>query len=153
MSRESKILRADALNLPPEEIIRHYESFGWELLSLNGNQLTMSRETQNPVYTDLVKFQYLYEQKITELNAMRPPMPPAKPRPVSAGICIVSFLCLIVPCVIYGAYKFTEYNAYREKLKEYQDAANRFSARQSALCSEIEQILQNSRATFFGKKN
>ena len=39
MSRESKILKVGAFGA--EKTVYHYESFGWELLSLNGDTITM----------------------------------------------------------------------------------------------------------------
>ena len=71
MSRESKILRAGIYDA--ETTIQHYESFGWELLSLNGTQITMSRETQNPVYAELVKSQAKYEALYAKYNSIQNP--------------------------------------------------------------------------------
>ena len=86
MSRESKIIRTSIYDA--EKTIYHYESFGWELLSINGEQITMSRETQNPVYTDLVKSQAKYESLMQEYQGLQNPVAPAKPAPFKFGTCL-----------------------------------------------------------------
>ena len=47
MSREAKIFEPNVWGV--QETITHYEAFGWELLSINGKQIVMSRE--NYLYT------------------------------------------------------------------------------------------------------
>ena len=152
MSRESKIINATHIKQPVEEIVRHYESFGWELLALNGTQITMTRETQNAVYPDLVKFQAKYEAKMKEFNGLVPPQPPVKPEPVNPLTCLITFVCFIIPCVIYSAFKIMQFNEYKEKVATYESKLNAYNKERMDLSSEIEQILQDSRATFFGKQ-
>ena len=60
MSRESKIFSVDQKREVPKRV-KENEAFGWELLSINGFDVSMSRETQNKVYHQLVKYEYEYE--------------------------------------------------------------------------------------------
>jgi len=60
MSKESITFNVPVLR--QQAHIHDYECFGWELLSVNGESVTMSRETQTPVYSDLVKYQVRYEE-------------------------------------------------------------------------------------------
>ena len=94
MSRESKILRTSVYDA--EKTIYHYESFGWELLSINGEQITMSRETQNPVYTDLVKSQAKYESLMQEYQGLQNPVAPAKPAPFKFGTCLLLLVLAVL---------------------------------------------------------
>ena len=55
MSKESRIIKAGPHGT--QATITDYECFGWEVLSINGADIIMSRETQNPVYAELVKAQ------------------------------------------------------------------------------------------------
>lgn len=66
MSRESKIFSVGT-KAEVSEKVKDYESFGWELLSINGLDVSMSRETQNPVYVHLVKKENEYEETIEEI--------------------------------------------------------------------------------------
>ena len=103
MSRESKIIRASVHDA--EKTIYHYESFGWELLSINGEQITMSRETQNPVYSELVKNQAKYEGLMQSYIALQRPAAPAKPAPFKFGTCLILLLLAVLPGALYIAYK------------------------------------------------
>ena len=68
MSRESIIMKEGPWGA--QQTISHYESFGWELMSLNGEQIAMSRETQDSVYGELVKRQAAYEAKLKQYEAI-----------------------------------------------------------------------------------
>ena len=111
MSRESKIITAQEFDT--QVTISHYESFGWELLSINGKQITMSRETQNPVYTDLVKHQSSYEDLLGRLRAMRAPQPPVKPNRFSFSTWFLTLILFVIPCVAYTAYKIVKHYKYK----------------------------------------
>ena len=150
MSRESKILNARVHNA--EKTIQHYESFGWELLSLNGSQITMSRETQNPVYPDLVKSQAKYESLLEQYAAVRNPIAPAKPADFSLGTCFVLLLLAVVPGALYIAYKVKKNNDYKAQLNEYSSAMRAADNKRSALIAEMERVALDSRANFFGKQ-
>ena len=150
MSRESKIL--NAYDWGTQETIAHYEAFGWELLSLNGNQITMSRETQNPVYTDLVKLQSKYEEKVNEYYALVPPTAPIKPARVKAKTCFYALICLVVPLVVYVTYKVLQFKKYNENLAAYNSEMDKYNAKRKQLREEMEKIVLDGRVTFFSKQ-
>ncbi len=150
MSRESKIIKASQYSV--EKTVQIYESFGWELLSLNGNQITMSRETQNPVYDELLKFQIKYEQKAEELKTITYPEKPLPPKPIDKRTCLIAFVCLIFPGVLYLRAKLQEKEKYRLAMEAYQAAVAQCEEKKAAIRAEIEQIVGDSRATFFAKR-
>lgn len=150
MSRESKILQAGVWSA--EKTVYHYESFGWELLSLNGNQITMSRETQNPVYTDLVKYQAKYEQLVQDYKNVRDPQQPVKPANFQFGKCCLLLVMFVVPGALYIGYKINQYNKYKEKMVAYEQQLKECQDKRAKISAEIEQLLSDSRATFFGKQ-
>ena len=150
MSRESKIIYASVLGA--QETISHYESFGWELLSLNGNQITMSRETQNPVYADLVKLQAQYEAKVAEYNALVSPVAPIAPPKVNFKTCLITFVCLVVPFAIYVTYKVMQSKKYNEKLEEYRTALANYNQKRQSILEKMESIALEGRAVFFSKQ-
>ena len=150
MSRESKILTSGAWGA--EKTIYHYESFGWELLALNGNQITMSRETQNPVYTDLVKYQAKYEQLTAEYNGIKYPKKPLRPERFSFGTCLLLLLLLILPGAAYITYKIIQNNKYKDAMAVYQNQVADCDKKKAELQAEIDKITADSRATFFSKQ-
>ena len=150
MSRESKIITAQQWSV--QDTISHYEAFGWELLSLNGSQITMSRETQNPVYSDLVKHQATYEDLIAQYNAVRNPNMPEAPAPVTFGKLFVSFVCFVFPCVIYSVYKFNQHKKHKEALADYVAVCSGNEAKKKKLCEEMEKTVLESRGIFFSRQ-
>lgn len=140
MSRESKILRSTVEGAA--DTIRDYESFGWELLSITNGDIAMSRETQNPVYNELVKYQNQYEVLLRSYNALRPPV---QPSPVVPKTCLYLFILAIFPMVIYLVYKSRKRAAYEQQLAEYQSERGR-------LYSAMQQVCNDSRATFFARQ-
>jgi hypothetical protein len=151
MSRESKILTAGILNT--QETISHYESFGWELLSLNGSQITMSRETQNPVYADLVKHQAKYEDLETEYNSICDPLRPEKPAGFEFSTCLLLLILAVVPGLLYIAYKIYKNKIYQEAFASYNAKVNEIKKKRESILSEMKQVALDSRAIFFGKQN
>ncbi len=142
MSRESKILTAGPWGA--QATISHYESFGWELLSLNGeDQITMSRETQDEVYADLVKHQAAYEQKMNEFRAVEFELP-AEPE-FSFPICLILLLIGLIPGIFYIAYKVSCKHDYEEAIKAHYEKLK-------SLKAEMESIASKSRAIFFSKR-
>ena len=141
MSRESRIFQATHFQ-KPQDVISHYEAFGWELLSVNGNQLTMSRETQVECYTDLVKYQAQYEEKLKEYSSIKDPVAPAD---ISFGLCVFTFILAIFPFALYLTYKIKEKNKYKETI-----ASN--NAARAKLLSEMDEIVLQSRGVFFSKR-
>ena len=151
MSRESKILNAGVFSA--QETISHYESFGWELLSLNGSQITMSRETQNPVYSDLVKNQAKYEELTLKYLSISDPSAPARPTEFAFGTCFLLLALAVVPGVIYIAYKINRHNAYKEAMQRYQDEKHEADKNRASILEQMKQVALNSRATFFSRQS
>ena len=151
MSRESKIIHANLHSA--EKTIYHYESFGWELLSLNGNQITMSRETQNPVYTDLVKSQAKYEALMQEYASIRDPNPPARPAEFKLGTCLILLLLAVVPGALYIAYKVKKNQEYKQAVASYESAIAQCKEKRRAIIEEMEKVALDSRANFFAHQS
>ena len=150
MSRESKILNVPAASA--QRTIQHYESFGWELLALNGTQITMTRETQNPVYAELVKYQAQYENLMATYVALKEPTAPLKNPPFHFGKCLGLLLLAIVPGVLYIVYKVKQNNAYQAAYEAYQKECEEAKKRKIDLWAEIEKTVNDSRATFFSRQ-
>ena len=150
MSRESKILTASQWSV--QDTISHYEAFGWELLSLNGSQITMSRETQNPVYAELVKHQAQYEELVKQYGAIRNPDRPLSPEPVSVGTVLLTFVCLIFPCVLYCVYKHKQFAKFKEAVAAYEMQCAENSEKKRKLREQMEQTVLESRGIFFSKQ-
>lgn len=150
MSRESKILTATTWS--PQQVVSHYECFGWELLSLNGNQISMSRETQNPVYSDLVKLQAEYEATVAEYEALSYPHAPVKPASVTFKNIAISFICLIIPCIIYVWYKINQHNKYKEAMAAYDLECKRVDSKKQELLKKIDSITLQGRTVFFSRQ-
>ncbi len=150
MSRESKIINAKEFDT--QATISHYESFGWELLSANGNQITMSRETQNPVYTDLVKHQAEYESLLGKLRTLPYPVAPQRPVPFELGKCFRMLLCLIVPGIAYIVYKTVKHKKYKEALAVYEQELADCNRRRADLIAKMEAVALESRGIFFSQK-
>lgn len=151
MSRESKIIIADQFDA--QKTISDYESFGWELLSINSNQITMSRETQNPVYPDLVKHQAKYEELLKKYKAVVMPFSPKKPEPFRISTWFKTLICLVIPCVIYTTCKIVQNSKYKKALAEYSGELAKATAKKSQLMEEMEKVALESRTIFFSKQN
>ena len=150
MSRESRIFKATIYDT--QKTIEHYESFGWELLSIDNKQIVMSRETQNPIYSDLVKAQANYEAKLKEYQAIVDPIHPQEPAPFSFGSCFLGLIALIIPGVLYIIYKVNQKNKYNETFAVYSSQLNACKEKRKKLSNEMKQIAQDSRANFFAKQ-
>ena len=150
MSRESRIFKATVYST--QKTIEHYESFGWELLSIDNKQIVMSRETQNPIYGDLVKAQANYEAKLQEYQAIVDPKEPEKPAPFSIGTCFWGLVALIIPGVCYIVYKINQKNKYNEAFALYSSQLDACNEKRKMLSNEMKQIAQDSRANFFAKQ-
>ena len=151
MSRESKIMTAAHTN--PQTLISHYEAFGWELLSLNGTQVTMSRETQNPVYPQLVEHQAAYEQKNAEYLSITMPQKPVAPPPISLKTCFWLFVLAIFPMVLYLVYKSNQKKDYAAKVDAYEREVAARNERKQTLLAEMDAIVLESRTIFFSRQN
>ena len=151
MSRESRLFKSTVLNT--QDTISHYEAFGWELLSINGEQITMSRETQNPVYSDLVKYQAIYEQIAEEYARLQPPVMPIAPPKIDAKTCFISFICFVLPCVAYLTYKFIQKKKYNEEMEYYNQRYTAYMNKRSELRAKMEDTVLQSRTVFFSKQS
>jgi len=140
MSRESKLFSEDRSLV--NKRIKEYESFGWELLSINGNDVSMARETQNKVYSELVKNEYNYEDLMGKQRAL---VKPTKPADLSFGTAFILILLAIIPGVLYIVYKNSEGKKYRENLSIYETEYNQLE-------QEIKTLCEKSRATFFARQ-
>lgn len=150
MPRESKILNIG--NLDAESIVHHYESFGWELLCLNGPQIALSRETKNPIYSRLVAYQTQYEEKLSEFNSMLMPKIPREPEPFSWKSFLLRTLLFIVPGVLYVLGKKKEKAEYETAKAEYDAAVIEYNVRKDAFLAEMAKLTAESRALFFGSQ-
>lgn len=142
MSREAKIFSVNSRNLV-EKRVKEYESFGWELLSIHGVDVSMSRETQNKVYAELVKYEHKYESLRLELDNIEPVFRPA---PFNLLYVLIGLFFFILPGVLYIYIKIQEQKKFKIALQDYQDTKNRLE-------KEIEKVCNVSRATFFAKQN
>lgn len=149
MSREAKIIDTSVLGV--EKTINHYESFGWELLSLNGEKIVMSRETQIPVYADLVKNEIKYAELLKEYVEMKYPEKPLPPPPFGIGKFIILFILGIIPGLCYLCYKAKQRSNATVESYRYYTQIERCDKRKEDILKEIDQLVMDSRATFFGK--
>ncbi|MDY0346829.1 MAG: hypothetical protein RBQ70_04080 [Acholeplasma sp.] len=140
MSREAKIFTVPQKGMVSRRV-KEYESFGWELLSINNLDVSMSRETQNPKYAELIKFEYQYEDLIDQQRAIRYPITPYRLDTFTAFILFVLF---IFPGIFYVTYKNKEMRVYNEQLATAQAIYRRLDA-------EIKKVCETSRATFFSR--
>lgn len=149
MSRESKLIKPSAWSA--EKTIQHYESFGWELLSFNGDIITMTRETQIPVYAELVRMETKYDELIKKYNSVPYPVKPVAPASFDFGKCCKLLLCLIVPGVIYIVYKNKQKNEYLNANGEFNRKVAEYNKKRETISAEIEKLLVDSRSLFYGK--
>jgi|AntAceMinimDraft_18_1070375.scaffolds.fasta_scaffold158189_1 hypothetical protein len=140
MSRESKIFSESKALI--NKRVKEYEAFGWELLSINGTDVSLSRETQNKVYADLVKFEYNYEDVKEKQKALIKPIKPAKFKLMYA---FLGLLCLVLPGVIYIVVKILTSNKYKNEALQYKSDYDKLEM-------EIKKICQDSRSTFFSRQ-
>lgn len=150
MSKESKIFTPKVWST--QETIAHYESFGWELISINGKQILMSRETQNPVYVDLVKYQSIYEETLEEYNNLRLPIKPTPPPEGKISTYVLTFVLLIVPGVFYVRYKRKQKREYKEKMQKFNAEYANYLSKRKELLDKCNETAIQSRAVFFSKQ-
>ncbi len=137
MSRESKIINVHS-NFDTQTEIKHYESFGWELLAINHTQISMTRETQNPVYPDLVKYEYEYESLCNKINELRKQI---KYKSFSFKKFMQLFILLIFPSVLY----VLDLDKTKKRNKELNEEI-------AAAMKEIDDVCNKSKAIFFAKQ-
>lgn len=140
MSRESKIFTTSKLKI--SEKVKDYESFGWELLSINGTDVSMSRETQNKVYVELVKYEHQYEELALRRNGIEYPK---KPTNMDAGIVILLLMLFIIPGIIYIYVKV-------QQDKKYNELYSIAESERMRLEDAMKDVCNVSRATFYSKQ-
>ena len=150
MSREAKIIKPGAWDI--EQTIHHYESFGWELLSIDRDSLVMSRETQSPVYDTLLKNEAKYQRLIDEYMEMSYPDAPEAHKPFSFGKFLVLFILGVLPDFIYACAKRRQRKRHKKALERYQMMVEIRDGEKQELLERIEQLVLNSRATFYAKQ-
>ena len=150
MSREAKILRPTVLGL--EQTIRHYESFGWELLSINGDAVAMSRETQNPVYPTLVRNEIKYNKLVKEYLEMQPPVAPEAPVPFKLGKCLLLLLLGLIPGFVYMRRKHKDKIQWEATIIRYHKALDRYEDAKKGTLDAIAKLVKESRAIFYKRQ-
>ena len=150
MSREAKILKPGEMGL--EKTVHHYESFGWELLSLNGDTIALSRDTQNPVYTTLVRNEIKYNKLVKEYNEMEEPIPPVEHTRFKFGKFLILFILGVIPGIIYIGRKSSHKRQDVAANAKYQRDLNRFEESKKEALDTIAKLLKESRATFYSRK-
>lgn len=142
MSREAKIFSVNY----KEEVgkrIKEYESFGWELLSINDLDISMSRETQNKVYVELVKYEYEYELLNNKIDEMERPV---RPYPFNLGSAVLGLLILVLPGLLYILHKIQEN-------KDYQASMDQYNFEKEQIEKKIKEVCNTARATFFARQS
>ena len=136
MSREAKIVESSVFKA--QTTIKHYECFGWELLNYQDARISLTRETQNPKYKQLVAYEKKYESLVKKLKAMSF----QHCEPISVGLTILLSLFFLVPGIIYLTYKIIQ-------LKNDKEAYDEYLQEQQDLKDEIQEVLKKSRKLFF----
>ncbi|MCV2231543.1 hypothetical protein N7548_01700 [Acholeplasma manati] len=140
MSRESKIFSVNRKSEVPKRV-KEYEAFGWELLSINNLDVSMSRETQNKVYHQLVKFEFEYETLREEQENLYCPKPPF-------AFSFILFLLLAVLFVIPGILYLILFVFFRVSYKnEYEEYEKKYNL----LDEKIRRVCDDSRTVFFSR--
>jgi len=141
MSRESKIFTAQNKQIIGNRV-KEYESFGWELLSINGHDVSLSRETQNKVYSELVKFEYQYDALREQQDKLSIPKTPT---PFNFILLLIGLLLFVLPGILYIAYSIWRSVQYKEALESYKNEFERLN-------KEIKKVCDDSRTVFFSRQ-
>ena len=150
MSREAKIVFSSVDNM--QQNVNHYECFGWELIQIADQKLVLSRETQDDVYPQLVAYESEYNTCANEKRKMNKPTAPNKLAPFNLILCIILFVLLIVPGVLYVLKYNKEKEEYQARFAQYgKDLAN-YNTRTAQLTERMANLLLLSRDLFFSKR-
>ena len=104
--------------------------------------VSLSRETQNSVYTELVKYEYQYDVLREKLDNLKKPIQPSS---FSLIMFLVSTLLFVVPGVLYVYFYIKRKKQYEEDLKVYNETCDQ-------LVKEIKKVCDDSRAVFFSRQ-
>jgi len=136
MARESKIFHGN------QDDVKHYECFGWELLSFNHGEASMTRETTMDHRSELLLKEQEYEDVKNEINNMQLP---ATYKKASFKLGLFLFILCIFPCVLYLVFK------NKEKQRCLAEKAA-FVAKQKELYAKLEDICNEAKALAFTTK-
>ena len=136
MSREAKLVESSVFKA--QTTIKHYECFGWELLNFQDARISLTRETQNPKYKQLVAYEKKYESLVKKLKGMHF----QHCEPISVKLTILLSLFFLVPGIIYLTYKIIQ-------IKQDEEAYAEFVEEQQSIKDEIQEVLKKSRKLFF----
>lgn len=140
MPRESKFFTVpNRRNL--SEKVKELESFGWELSSINGLDVMMTRETSNKVYPDLIRYEYEYEALREECNNLEEPMSPN----FSVVLFIIWIILFILPGIIYLI-------IYLYSKQKYMRLYNEYKSKYEQLTQQIKEICAKSRQLFYSRE-
>lgn len=145
MTRESKLFTAVSKSDVSNKI-KDYESFGWELLSVYGNDVSMSRNTQNPSYVHLVKYENEYENINEQIKLSKIELSKLSYTPITPILMLILTIMLIFPGVLYYLYK-------KKQKEEYLQRKSQLEAKISQLEADKIKIVNDSRATFFAQRS
>lgn len=106
----------------------------------------MSRNTQNPTYVHLVKYENEYETLVEELVNTRKKLNELKYQPITPGLFFILTIMLIFPSVLYYLYK-------KKQKEEYLSNKEQLENQISNLLQKIKQVTNDSRATFFSQRS
>ncbi|MDR3293162.1 MAG: hypothetical protein LBT20_03555 [Clostridiales bacterium] len=178
MSRESKII--DCETQEQKQITYDNESFGWELLSISENRITMSRETQNPIYNELLKFEIEYRditKEIEKTKKEKKEFEKTKPNEISSGVAIgiilliATTICILIAFtanykiawiimsvvligffIAYLLYKRKQINENEKELKLFNTKINEYNQKINLLNKNRKKVCEDSRTTLFSKE-
>lgn len=138
MSRETKIFncKENKIVTSKQDCISHYESFGWEVLQIGETEITMSRETQNPKYAELVK----YEDKYNEINQkiIQKLSEKQNYKQASVKTALILLLIFVVPGVLYITLKTV--------------SKNKINANNQAIDNEVFELKKQANETMLASK-
>jgi hypothetical protein len=143
MSRESKIFDVTEKKHIKNKV-RDYESFGWELLSINGLDVSMSRESQSPVYAELVKFEYEYEELVSQQEELYHRRP-IKPAPFNFVLALLLLVIFVLPGVVYIVLAIMKNKKFKQDYEVWDLEMRKLEGEKRRVCNE-------SRSTFFSRQ-
>ena len=151
MSREALVKFYSNSNVHSN--IYHYECFGWELIQLTENKLVFSRETQDEVYDELVKYERQYNDLYEQKAKLVDPKKPINSKPFNLLLCLVLFVLFIIPGIIYLIINKKNQDKYAEQLRMYDEDLLAYKDELADLNTQMANILAKSRALFYSKRS
>ncbi|MCL2555535.1 MAG: hypothetical protein FWE03_00760 [Firmicutes bacterium] len=152
MSRESKII--DCPPAQQKHCIYEVECFGWELLNLHGERITVCRETQHPKYQDILKLESALNAKKqlqNELIQQKIKLSHDLKLIQKKSDCMIMALAIIFSLGLAIIYFVKANNKRKLLIRRITNRINELNLEIEKLQPEMSQICQDARATFFGK--